>query len=102
MKDRIPTYAGRVKLIPVPNQPNTYDAARADEPVQEGTPLNKNTLLTDETAAELGLGENEATPDKALKKLQASKAPAYTYGTEDIEAGSASSHPNGTLHFVYG
>ena len=28
-------------------------------------------------------------------------APAYTYGTEDIEAGSASTHANGTLHFVY-
>jgi hypothetical protein len=25
----------------------------------------------------------------------------YTYGTEDIEAGSPSSEPNGTLHFVY-
>lgn len=28
-------------------------------------------------------------------------APAYTYGTEDIEAGTASPHPTGTLHFVY-
>ena len=100
MKDRIPTYAGRVNLIPVPNQPNTYDVARADEPVQEGTPLNKNTLLTDETAAELGLGENEATPDKAFKKLQASKAPAYTYGTEDLTPG-VSPLPAGTLYFVY-
>lgn len=28
-------------------------------------------------------------------------AATYTYGTESITAGSASSHPNGTLHFVY-
>lgn len=28
-------------------------------------------------------------------------APAYTYGTTDIEAGSASTFENGTLHFVY-
>lgn len=27
-------------------------------------------------------------------------APQYTYGTEDIEAGSTSTEPNGTLHFV--
>lgn len=30
-----------------------------------------------------------------------SKAPMYTYGTEDIEAGSASTAITGTLHFVY-
>ncbi len=30
-----------------------------------------------------------------------SKAPMYTYGTEDIEAGSASTAATGTLHFVY-
>lgn len=101
MKDRVPTYPGRIKLVPVSGQENTYDMERADSPIQEGTPLNKNTLLTDETAAELGLGENEATPDKAFKKLQASKAPSYTYGTEDIEAGTASPHPTGTLHFIY-
>jgi hypothetical protein len=28
-------------------------------------------------------------------------APAYTYGTDDIEAGSASTAATGTLHFVY-
>lgn len=29
-----------------------------------------------------------------------SVAPAYTYGTEEIEAGSASTEPEGSLHFV--
>lgn len=28
-------------------------------------------------------------------------APAYSYGTEDIEAGSASPYPTGHLHFIY-
>lgn len=102
MKDRIPTYAGRVKLVPVPNKPNTYDMERADEPIQSGTPINKTTLLSDDTAELLGLEEDDATPNNALKKLHEGKAPAYTYGTEDIEAGNASPHPNGTLHFVYG
>lgn len=55
MKDRIPKYAGRVKLIPVANQPNVYDMTRADEPLEEGTPLKKATLLSDETATLLGL-----------------------------------------------
>lgn len=66
MKDRIPKYAGRVKLVPVPNQPNIYDMERADEPLQEGTPLNKNTLLSDQTVSELGLSE-DATPDEAIR-----------------------------------
>lgn len=55
MKDRIPKYAGRVKLIPVANQPNIYDMERADDPFEEGTPLKKATLLSDETATSLGL-----------------------------------------------
>lgn len=69
MKDRIPTYVGRVKLIPVPNQPNTYDAVRADEPVQEGTPLNKQTLLNSEVEEKYGLGEN-ATPSDVFLAIK--------------------------------
>lgn len=39
--DRVPTYPGRVVLTPVSGKNNTYDMTRADEPVVEGTPLNK-------------------------------------------------------------
>ena len=39
--DRAPNYPGRVKLIPVRGQTDTYDMTRADSPVNEGTPLNK-------------------------------------------------------------
>lgn len=41
VKDRIPTYPGRIKLIPVPGQENTYDMVRADEPIEPGTPINR-------------------------------------------------------------
>lgn len=68
MKDRIPTKPGRVTLTPVPGQENTYDLVRADEPAQEGTPLNKAALLKDETAALYGLG-TDAVPDDVLKLL---------------------------------
>lgn len=42
--DRVPTYPGRVRLVPVSGQANTYDMARADQPVTEGTPINKALL----------------------------------------------------------
>ena len=41
IKDRIPTYPGRVRLTPVPGQADTYDMVRADEPIEPGTPINK-------------------------------------------------------------
>lgn len=69
MKDRVPLYPGRVKLIPVSGQENTYDMIRADEPTQEGTPLNKDSLLKDATAALFGLGA-DAVPDDALAVLK--------------------------------
>nr|DAU90719.1 MAG TPA: hypothetical protein [Caudoviricetes sp.] len=68
MKDRIHLYPGRVKLNPVSGQPNTFDLVRADQPTQEGTPLNKASLLKDTTAAAFGL-PNTAVPDDALRLL---------------------------------
>ena len=44
VKDRIPTYPGRVKMTPVAGQANTYDMVRADEPLEPGTPINKVLL----------------------------------------------------------
>lgn len=70
MRDRIPTHAGRIKLTSVDAANGIYDMVRADDPVDEGTPLNKNTFLTDETAEALGLDpENDPTPDDALYSL---------------------------------
>lgn len=70
MKDRVPTYPGRVKLTPVSGQENTYDMERADEPTQEGTPLNKSTFLKDTTAAKLGLEQEDPTVDDAFSGVK--------------------------------
>lgn len=40
-KDRVPTHPGRVTLTPVPNAINTYTMARSDEPIEQGTPIDK-------------------------------------------------------------
>ena len=71
MKDRIPLYPGRVKLNPVSGQANTFDLTRADQPTQEGTPLNKASLLKDTTAALFGK-TNAAVPDDILSLLSKS------------------------------
>lgn len=68
MQDRVPLYPGRVTLTPVAGQENTFDMARADQPTQEGTPINKATLLKDVTASILGL-PNTAVPDDAFLAL---------------------------------
>lgn len=68
MQDRVSLYPGRVKLEPVAGQANLYDLTRADQPTQEGTPLNKASLLKDSTAALLGL-PNTAVPDDAFVAL---------------------------------
>lgn len=69
MKDRIPRYPGRVKLTPVPGEPDTYDMVRADEPTEAGTPLNKNTFLKDTTAGLYGLSAS-SVPDNIFQKLK--------------------------------
>ncbi len=44
MKNRESLYPGRIKLTPVDEANGIYDATRADEPQEEGTPLNKKLL----------------------------------------------------------
>lgn len=69
MENRVPTYPGRVELTPVAGQENTYDLVRADEPIVEGTPLNKATLFDEENETLYGLSGNEATVNNALKHV---------------------------------
>ncbi len=71
MQDRVPLYPGRVTLTPVSGQANTYDLTRADQPTQEGTQLNKASLLKDATAALFGK-TNAAVPDDILSLLSKS------------------------------
>lgn len=42
--DRVPTYPGRVTLTPVIDQQNVYDLVRADNAIEQGTPINKQLL----------------------------------------------------------
>lgn len=93
-------------MTPVAGAANTYDMVRADVPIEEGTPINKETLLQDSTATLLGL-ETDATPDDALKaiinKVNATNTKLnglITYGTSDLTAGS-SNLATGTVYLVY-
>ena len=94
MKDRVPTYPGRVKLTPVAGQENTYDMERADSPVQEGTPLNKETLLTDTVAALLGLSD-EATVNDMLAALAATTSISRGGSGQTTAAGALYAFING-------
>lgn len=71
MQDRVATYPGRVKLTPVAGQTNIYDMERADSPTVAGTPLNKQSLLTDATASAIAaLGATSPSlPTEALSGL---------------------------------
>lgn len=74
MQDRVPLYPGRVQLVPVAGMTNFYTLTRADQPTQEGTPLNTATLLQDATAALYGL-PSTAVPDDVFAAI-----PGEIYG----------------------
>lgn len=72
MNDRIPAEgkAGRVLITPENGSAPFYaTVTMADEPLDEGTPLNKATLLKDATAALLG-GDETMVPDEAFALLK--------------------------------
>ena len=69
MKDRVAVNPGRVLITPENGSPYYATMTRADNPTQEGTPLNKNSLLKDTTAALLG-GGTDMVPDEALQALK--------------------------------
>ena len=74
MQDRIAKYPGRVKLTPVDEKNHLYHMERADEPLVEGTPIGKASLLSDETADILALNGNP-TVDDALRVVAAGVVP---------------------------
>lgn len=43
-KDRVPLYPGRILLVPVEGQTNTWELVRADSPTEPGTPIDKATF----------------------------------------------------------
>lgn len=71
MKDRVPTYPGRIKLTSA-GEADTYYLERYDEPTEEGTKLSKANLLSDD--ASLAVWNNTppsvtCTPSSALEHL---------------------------------
>ena len=64
----MPVNPGRVLITPESGSPYYATLTRADNPTQEGTPLNKANLLKDTTAALLG-GDSSMVPDEALVAL---------------------------------
>lgn len=76
MLDRIPNpgQEGRVLITPENGEPFYAKIEMADNPIQNGMPLNKANLLTDETAMLLGLIHGDPTVNDAFKQL--SEAPA--------------------------
>lgn len=74
VKDRVPLYPGRVKMTPVSGQANTYDMVRADQPTQEGTPINKALfdkkadVLTEDATIYVSKSGNDSTADGTSAK----------------------------------
>ena len=101
MKDRLPKHPGRVKLIPVAGEENTFDLVRADKPTEEGTPLSKKNLLADVTAALFGMDE-EATPNDVFAWLAeyVSAAPKTEAGSY-IGTGASGSGNQNVLQFEF-
>ena len=71
MVDRKPTYKNRVLVTKEADGTQEYVIwEHADSPITEGTPLNKQNLLSDEAAAAVGLSA-DATPSEAFKVIGA-------------------------------
>ena len=63
VKDRVPSYPGRVKLVPVSGQENVYDMVRMDEPTESGTPINKALFDSILNNLKTGVYTNDSTRD---------------------------------------
>lgn len=94
MKDRVVQFPHRYQLVPVAGEEGTYDiVAKPGTITEAGTPINKATLLSDETAALYGLTGEDATVDKAfLNVTVVAQSANKLYGnvtyTDSIGAGA--------------
>ena len=77
-----PTYEAFAQALIAGTLPVDLNGKNPDGWAQQGTPLNKANLLTDATAALVGLGA-EANPDEMFATL----ANRITYGTEELTPG---------------
>ena len=108
-----PTYEAFVDALVSGTLPVDFNGINPDGWAQEGTPLDKASLLTDSTAGLAGLSEEDTpndmfaalfhkangaktTADSALSKANG----LITYGTSDLTSGS-SNLTTGTIYLVY-
>ena len=81
VEDRVSAYPGRVVLTPVPGAENTFDMVRADQPITEGTQINKklfdsksDRLVEDVTVYVRNTGsdvDGDGSADAPLRTIQA-------------------------------
>ena len=93
---RYPTYQAFAEALVAGTFPIDLAGINEEGWAQIGTALDKPNLLTDATAALMGLGD-EATPNEMFAAL----ANRIVLGTTDLVAGTHSNYPDGTLYFVY-
>ena len=74
-----PTYEAFVDALVSGTLPVDFNGINPDGWAQEGTPLDKASLLTDATAALMGLGP-ESTPNEMFAALSA----RIVFGTSDL------------------
>jgi hypothetical protein len=107
MKDRIPTKPKRIQLVPSADGDDLFLLERADEPSQVGTPLNKASLLSDETAALMTLTQEDPTVDDALASIGSRFSMVRTgttppgFSTDGKRGDIYVEDPGGTVRRVY-
>ncbi len=96
-----PTYEAFAEAMVAGTLPIDLNGKNPDGWAQQGTALDKASLLTDATAALVDLG-SEATVNDVLATLAGKAASAeklITYGTTDLTDGSAL--PTGSIYVKY-
>ena len=96
-----PTYEDFVSALVAGTLPIDLNGVNPDGWAQQGTPLDKASLLTDATAALADLG-SDATPNDMLAVLAGRTAQVeklITYGTAEMAVGAAL--PTGTIYVQY-
>lgn len=87
---------GDIRTLVNTAQTTANNAATAAQTAQNSASAAQTTANNAKSAADAA-----QTAATNAQNTANSKAPMYTYGTADIEAGSASTAATGTLHFVY-
>lgn len=90
MKDRTPRYPNRIKLTHEDGSVEYVIWERADDPIESGTPLNKNTLLQDDTAALVSLDDTATVDSVLFRTLMLTQDDYPASELEDIQLESRS------------